>query len=65
MTGAVPGDVDAIAELEQRVAGISRTGDYRYLIDNEAGIWHTVVALDEHDQVSGFLASICPPAIPN
>ncbi len=60
---ADPGDVDAIAELEQRVAGISRTGDYQYLIANEAGIWHTVVALDERDQVSGFLASIDSAAL--
>lgn len=55
---AEPGDVDAMQELEHRVAGVCRARDYRYLVENREGIWHTVVAVDESDNITGFLSSI-------
>jgi GNAT superfamily N-acetyltransferase len=49
-------DVDAMAELERKIAGISRVDDYRYFIHNEDDLWRVSIA-ESSDGMTGFLAS--------
>jgi predicted N-acetyltransferase YhbS len=53
---ATLGDVDAMVELEQKIAGISRIDDYRYFIRNEDNLWRVSIA-ESSDGMTGFLAS--------
>ena len=55
-------DVEAMGRLEYSVAGIRRDKDYRHFIANTEGFWQVFVALDEHGEVDGFLASSNHPA---
>ncbi|QEG20748.1 GNAT family N-acetyltransferase [Mariniblastus fucicola] len=54
-------DVEAIMELERRVAHITREKDYRHFIANESGQWHTSVLYDD-DELAGWIVSISHPA---
>ncbi len=54
-------DVDAMGKVEFEVSGISREKDYRYFIENEKGIWNTLVAENGDGEVIGFLGSIDDP----
>jgi GNAT superfamily N-acetyltransferase len=49
-------DVDAIAELELSISGISRRSDYRHFISSPDGLWHMSVAFDGAELV-GYLTS--------
>jgi GNAT superfamily N-acetyltransferase len=50
-------DVPRMAELELEVAGISRSIDYAYAIENKRGYWHASV-LDKADgTLAGFMIS--------
>jgi len=54
-------DVEALAELELDVSGISRRKDYRYFIENEQGFWHVSVYENTKGRLDGYLASIGHP----
>ena len=49
-------DVAAMAELERKIAGISRVDDYEYFIRNSDNLWQVSIA-ESSDGISGFLAS--------
>lgn len=55
-------DIEAIAALEREINHISRGQDYRYFIENQAGIWHTSVIQNEQGALEGYLVSIAHPA---
>jgi GNAT superfamily N-acetyltransferase len=55
-------DVDALAELELELTGISRRKDYRFYAANEDGNWGFSVYEDSRGRIGGFLASIGHPA---
>jgi len=54
---AVPADVPDMAALEMTVAGISRTKDFQYFLENREGFWHTSVLRNARGELEGFLAS--------
>ena len=54
-------DLDSIVSLEQDVAGISRTRDWAYLIQNQLGVWRVSVSANRDGQLMGVLASIGHP----
>lgn len=56
-------DVPGMAALEMEVSGITREQDYRYLLANEAGFWHTSVCESPHGDIDGFLGSSAHPAM--
>ena len=56
-------DVEAMAALEMDVSGITREQDYRYLIENALGCWHTSVYESPSGSIDGFLASCGHPAM--
>jgi predicted N-acetyltransferase YhbS len=58
---ATPEDIDAIADLELAISGISRRKDYAHFIENSDGHWHASVALGG-GVLLGFLASSRAPA---
>tara|TARA_B100000809_G_scaffold236702_1_gene255929 strand:- start:249 stop:1244 length:996 start_codon:yes stop_codon:yes gene_type:complete len=60
---ATPDDVDAMAELERDISGITRMADYRYFIQNEDELWHVSVVQGAHG-LDGFLVS-CGSAVLN
>lgn len=51
-------DLAAMLRIEQEVCGISRQRDHRYFLDNNSGIWNTVVAVNVDGEVEGFLVSL-------
>jgi len=53
-------DAEAMAALELEVAGVSRTKDYRYFVENREGFWHISVS-EERGRVDGYLASCGHP----
>ena len=55
-------DLLTMGQVEFEVSGISRERDYCYFIENDLGIWHTMVSLDEKGKVNGFLVSSDHPA---
>jgi len=59
---ATPEDVDAMADLEQEVSGISRKTDYRYCIQNARGLWRVNIIESPAGDVDGFLMSSRHPA---
>ena len=59
---ATPADLMAMGRLEFEVSGISRERDYCYFVENSAGIWKTLVSIDERGEVDGFLISVDHPA---
>lgn len=60
---AVPSDLVAMGRLEFEISGISREKDYCYFIENGAGIWKTLVAVDAEGEPEGYLVSVDHPAI--
>jgi len=56
-------DVAAISALEMEISQIRREGDYRYFIENQAGIWHTSVFENENGAIEGFLVSVYHPGV--
>jgi GNAT superfamily N-acetyltransferase len=60
---ATAADVPGMAALEMEVSGITREQDYRYLIANDAGFWHTSVYENARGGIDGFLASSAHPAM--
>jgi GNAT superfamily N-acetyltransferase len=55
---AEPSDLVAMGQIEFEVSGISRERDYCYFMENNSGLWDTVVSEDEKGEVDGFLVSI-------
>ncbi len=55
-------DVDAMANVEREVSGISRPQDYRYCIDNQRGLWRVSVIESPSGDIDGFLISSRHPA---
>ncbi len=56
-------DVPLIAALEHRIQGISRQSDWQYFIENQRGIWRTVVYVSpDSGEIVGALASVSHPA---
>jgi GNAT superfamily N-acetyltransferase len=49
-------DVDEMAELERKIAGISRVDDYRYFIRNDDNLWRVSIA-ESSEGITGFLTS--------
>lgn len=58
---AVERDIPGIADLEQRIAGIRREKDYRFLIENASGHWYASVFEEPNGEITGFLGSIAHP----
>lgn len=60
---ATPEDIPAMVALEREVSGIEREKDYRYFLQNEAGIWHASIlpAEDGSGELEGFLVSVADP----
>jgi hypothetical protein len=56
-------DVPKMIELEMHVSGISREGDYRYCIANDAGFWHATVYENARGGIDGFMLSSGHPAL--
>jgi len=54
-------DVSAMGAVEFAISGISRERDYCYFLENDAGIWDTLVYENEAGEVDGFLISINHP----
>lgn len=54
-------DAPTMANLELELSGIRREKDYLYFIENQQGIWRTLV-LEEDGQITGFLSSVDHPA---
>jgi GNAT superfamily N-acetyltransferase len=59
---ARPADVPGLARLEEAISGVTREQDYRFIIDNRVGFWHSSVYEDERG-IEGFLASCGHPAL--
>ncbi|MCB1232718.1 MAG: GNAT family N-acetyltransferase [Verrucomicrobiae bacterium] len=56
-------DISAIGALEFEVSGISRERDYCYFIENDDGIWKTLVIDSQtKGEIDGFLVSVNDPA---
>lgn len=51
-------DIGAMVELEMQLNSISRAKDYRYFIENAAGIWHVSVLENAEGSLDGFLVSV-------
>lgn len=56
-------DVEAMAELERDVSGISRVTDYRYAIDNPRGVLQTLLFETGDGALDGFMISVKHPAL--
>ena len=54
-------DLPAIIQLEQKLSGIEREKDFRYFIENEAGIWNVLVYEEDDGNIEGVLASVRHP----
>lgn len=55
-------DVDGIVALELSVCGIDRSKDYRYFIENRAGIWGaSVLAAKTTGEILGVMCSVRDP----
>jgi GNAT superfamily N-acetyltransferase len=56
-------DVEAMSALELEVAGISRTKDYRYFVENREGFWHVSVSEGAGGRLDGYLVSCGHPGL--
>lgn len=54
-------DLLAMGQLEFEISGISREQDYCYFVENDSGIWKTLVVSEQPGQVEGFLVSVNHP----
>lgn len=59
---AIPSDVEAMGDLEEKILGIRREKDYRRFIENPEGFWTTYVSTTDNGEVDGFLVSSDHPA---
>ena len=60
---ATTDDVSQMARLEYEIAKITREQDYRFMIDNQDGLWSmSVYICPESRKVVGFLGSCAHPA---
>ena len=59
---AQPDDVPVIVDLERRLSGIERPGDYACFAENRAGIWSLLVLESPGGGIDGCLASVHHPA---
>lgn len=59
---ARPEDVPAMAALEWELAQIRRENDWRHILENRAGIWHTSILESRTGEIDGFLVSVNHPA---
>ena len=55
-------DAPRMAALERELTGIEREKDYRYFLQNRAGIWHASVLESDAGGLDGFLVSVAHPA---
>jgi GNAT superfamily N-acetyltransferase len=60
---ATPADVPAMEALEREAAGITRGGDYAFLLANRNGIWDVTV-YEGDGGVEGYLAASSHAALP-
>jgi GNAT superfamily N-acetyltransferase len=58
---ATADDVEAMAEVELAVSGISRSKDYRAFVENADGVWGVSVIEQDDGRLGGYLASIGHP----
>lgn len=58
---ATSDDVEAMAEVELAVSGISRAKDYRMFVENADGLWGVSVIEQGDGRLGGYLASIGHP----
>ena len=59
---ATAADVEGIVALESSVNGVDRTKDFRYFIENRAGIWGVSVAtLNASGEIVGVMCSVKDP----
>lgn len=56
-------DIEAIAELELEISGISRRVDYQYAILNKRGFFNTAVIENSDGTLNGFIISVKCPAL--
>lgn len=56
-------DIDAIADLEFEISGITRRPDYQYAIENKRGYLHASVIENEAGGLDGFIISSQCPAL--
>ena len=56
-------DVPAMGSLEMEISGIKREKDYRYAIENRAGIWETLINQGDDARIDGFMISCKHPAM--
>jgi hypothetical protein len=57
---AVMDDLPAIVALEEEILAVRREKDHRFFIENEKGVWNTLV-IDGPEGLDGFLTSIAHP----
>jgi len=60
---ATVADVSSMAALEMDVSGISREKDYRFAIENQHGIWETLVIDSDEGEIDGYMISAKHPAL--
>jgi len=59
---AVLADAPRLAALERELVGIDREKDFRYFLENAAGIWSASVWESETGELEGFLVSVAHAA---
>ena len=55
---AVAADVPAMAALEESLTGLQRDQDFRFFVQNDPAVWHTLVLIGPDGNLSGYLSSI-------
>ncbi len=55
---ATRADLSAIVELESDISGLERPGDWRYFLENSAGIWQVSVCENAAGGLSAVMASV-------
>lgn len=51
-------DIPAMVALEQTLIGLDRGQDFRFMVENDSGCWHTLLLTAPDGTLGGFLASI-------
>lgn len=60
---ATAADIPAMVRLEMEVAGLDRTQDFRFFLDNREGHWHVSVYPGEQGELAGFMVSSGHPGL--
>lgn len=60
---ATADDIPAMVRLEMEVAGLDRTQDFRFFLDNRDGNWHVSVYPGEQGELAGFMVSSGHPGL--